>query len=37
MSNNIVLSDEIVYVFGRKRMPRKCCMGVDLKKAFDAI
>lgn len=27
----------MLYGFGRKRTPRRCCLSIDLKKAFDTI
>lgn len=36
ISNNIILADEMVYDFGRKRTPKRC-LSIDLRKAFHAI
>lgn len=35
--DNTMLADEMIYRFGGKRTPNRCCLSIDLKKVFDML
>ena len=37
MSNNIHLLQELLRLYGRKRVSPRCMLKVDFKKAFDSV
>lgn len=37
ISDNTMLAEEMIFDLGRKRIPKICCIGIDLIKAFDTV